>query len=169
MSPPVVSFIARSGTGKTTLLEKVVVELKTAGVRVGVIKSDAHKFEIDHEGKDTHRYFTAGADAVLITSPAKMAFIKRHEGSPSVGEVVERFFPDMDLVLVEGWKKSDLPKVEVHRKATGQRLLCRGQEYDGNLIAVASDEPLEVDVPILDLNDPAAVASFLRSFFPSRN
>ena len=77
-----VSFVAKSGTGKTTLLEKVITELKCRGYRVGVIKHDAHRFDIDHPGKDSHRLTLAGADTMLISSPEKLAVIKKHDASP---------------------------------------------------------------------------------------
>src|SRR3990172_8679611 len=106
-----VSFIAKSGTGKTTLLEKVIAELKRRGDRVGVVKHDAHRFDIDHPGKDSHRLTAAGADTMLITSPEKLAMVKKHTQAPPLEEVLENYLPDMDIVLTEGFRKSDLPKI----------------------------------------------------------
>ena len=156
-----VSFVAKSGTGKTTLLEKVIAELKSRGYRVGVIKHDAHRFDIDHPGKDSHRLTAAGADTMLISSPEKLALVKRHAESPPIEELIATYFSDVDLILTEGFKKSGLPKIEVHRRERSATLLCRGAEHDPTLIAVASDEPLELDVPVLDLNNPAQVADFV--------
>jgi len=156
-----VSFVAKSGTGKTTLLEKVIAELKLRGYRVGVIKHDAHQFEIDHPGKDSHRLTAAGADTMLISSPEKLAIVKKHAESPPIEELIATYFGDMDLILTEGFKKSGLPKIEVHRKERSATLLCRGEQHDPSLLAVASDEPLELDVPVLDLNDPVKVADFV--------
>lgn len=156
-----VSFVAKSGTGKTTLLEKVIVELKLRGYRVGVIKHDAHRFEIDHPGKDSHRLTAAGADTMLISSPEKLAIVKKHAQSPPIEELIATYFGDMDLILTEGFKKSGLPKIEVHRRERSATLLCRGEQQDPSLLAVASDEPLELDVPVLDLNDPVQVADFV--------
>jgi len=161
MNIKAVSFVAKSGTGKTTLLEKVIIELKKHGLRVGVIKHDAHKFDIDHPGKDSHRLTAAGADTMLISSSAKLAVVKQHEASPPIEEMLNTYFPDVDLVLTEGFKKSGLPKIEVHRKQHNESLLCRGKVHDPSLLAVASDEPLEIDVPVLDLNQPAEVAFFV--------
>ncbi len=161
MKTKAVSFIAKSGTGKTTLLEKVIVELKSQGLRVGVIKHDAHKFDIDHAGKDSHRFTTAGADTMLISSSTKLAVVKQHEASPPVEDLIGTYFPDVDLVLIEGFKKNGLPKIEVHRSQHNESLLCRGKVHDPSLLAVASDEPLEIDVPVLDLNRPAEVACFV--------
>lgn len=156
-----VSFVAKSGTGKTTLLEKVIAELKSRGHRVGVIKHDAHRFDIDHPGKDSHRLTAAGADTMLISSPEKLALVKQHNESPPIEELIAGYFADVDVVLTEGFKKSGLPKIEVHRAERSPTLLCRGAEHDSALLAVASDEPLELDVPVLDLNNPAQVADFV--------
>lgn len=162
-----VSFVAKSGTGKTTLLEKVIAELKGRGYRVGAIKHDAHRFDIDHPGKDSHRLTAAGADTMLISSPEKLALVKRHEASPPIGELIAAYFGDVDIVLTEGFKKSDLPKIEVHRKERSATLICRGEENDPSLIAVASDERLALDVPVFDLNDAAGIAAFLVDKFLS--
>lgn len=156
-----ISFVAKSGTGKTTLLEKVISELKARGFKVGVIKHDAHRFDIDHPGKDSHRLTAAGADTMLISSPEKLAVVKKHAASPPIEELLATYFTDMDLVLTEGFKKSGLPKIEVHRAERSATLLCRGEEHDPSLLAVASDEPLSLDVPVLDLNNPAQVADFV--------
>ncbi len=162
-----VSFVAKSGTGKTTLLEKVITELKGRGYRVGAIKHDAHRFDIDHPGKDSYRITAAGADTMLITSPEKLAMVKRHAASPPLDELIAAYFGDVDIILTEGFKKSGLPKIEIHRKERSATLLCRGEENDPSLIAVASDEPLELDVPVLDINDAAAVAGFIERRFLS--
>jgi molybdopterin-guanine dinucleotide biosynthesis protein MobB len=165
MTVRAVSFVAKSGTGKTTLLERVIAELKGRGHRVGVIKHDAHRFDIDHPGKDSWRLTQAGADTMVISSSEKLALVRKHEASPPLEELLERYFGDVDIVLTEGFKRGALPKIEVHRKERGPALLCRGEEHDPALVAVASDEPLELDVPLLDLNDPAAVAAFLEERF----
>jgi molybdopterin-guanine dinucleotide biosynthesis protein B/molybdopterin-guanine dinucleotide biosynthesis protein len=161
MTVKAVSFVAKSGTGKTTLLEKVIAELKRRGYRVGVIKHDAHRFDIDHPGKDSHRLTAAGADTMLISSPQKLAVVKQHAESPPLDELIATYFNDVDLVLTEGFKKSGLAKIEVHRKERSATLLCRGEAHDPALLAVASDEPLQLDVPVLDLNDAVQVADFV--------
>ena len=165
MSVKAVSFVAKSGTGKTTLLEKVIVHLKERGYKVGVIKHDAHRFDIDHPGKDSHRLTAAGADTMLISSPEKLAIVKKHSQSPPIEELIETYFAEMDIVLTEGFKKSGMPKIEVNRRERSSELLCRGESYDPTLIAVASDAELELDVPVLDLNDPGAVADFIEETF----
>ena len=165
MTTKAVSFVAKSGTGKTTLLEKVIVELKKRGYRIGVIKHDAHRFDIDHPGKDSHRLTAAGADTMLISSPEKLAVVKKHTASPPIEELIATYFGDVDIVLTEGFKMSGMPKIEVHRRERSSTLLCRGEHDDPTLLAVASDEPLLLDVPVLELNDPVAVADFIVARF----
>jgi molybdopterin-guanine dinucleotide biosynthesis protein MobB len=165
MDIKMVAFVAKSNTGKTTLLEKLIVELKVRGYRVGVIKHDAHQFEIDHPGKDSFRLTAAGADSMLITSSDKLALVKKHESSPPLEYLIETYFPDVDIVLTEGFKSSNLPKIELHRRERSPNLLCRGENHDPLLIAVASDEPLILDVPVLDLNDALAVVDFIEQRF----
>ena len=165
MSTPAVSFVARSGTGKTTLLEKVIAELKQRGYRVGALKHDAHRFDIDHPGKDSYRLTAAGADAMVICSPEKLALVKRHAAAPPVEDLIAAYFSNVDIVLTEGFRQSGLPTIEVHRRDQDPALLCRGEEDDPTLVAVASDEPLQLDVPVLDINDPAGVAAFIIARF----
>jgi len=165
MTVPAVSFVAKSGTGKTTLLERVIAELKRRNYRVGAIKHDAHSFNIDHEGKDSYRLTAAGADTTLISSPEKLAVIKKHPASPPIEELIRTYFADVDLVVTEGFKLSGLPKIEVNRAERSATLLCRGEQVDSTLIAVASDSRLELDVPLLDLNDPAGICDFIEGHF----
>ena len=163
MTVKAISFVAKSGTGKTTLLEKVISELKRRGYTVGAIKHDAHRFDIDHPGKDSFRMTAAGADTMLISSPEKLAVVKKHAASPPIEELLETYFSDVDVVLTEGFKKSGLPKIELHRSDRSATLICRGDQDDPSLLAVASDAPLQIDVPLLDLNDPVQVADFVES------
>jgi molybdopterin-guanine dinucleotide biosynthesis protein MobB len=165
MNVKVVAFVAKSNTGKTTLLEQVIRELKGRGYRVGAIKHDAHRFDIDHPGKDSHRLTQAGADTMLITSQEKLALIKMHDSSPPLEELVATYMSDVDIVVTEGFKMSPLPKIEVHRRERSPTLLCRGEQNDPMLVAVASDEPLDLDVPVLDLNDINGVTDFVERTF----
>ncbi len=158
---PAVSFIARSNTGKTTLLEKLITILKGRGYKVGVFKHDAHKFEIDHPGKDSHRLTLAGAETMLISSANKLAMVKQ-QPTPPVEQLLEKYFSDVDLVLVEGFKRSSLPKIELYRAGhSDSQMICRGENHDPSLLAVATDTELQLDVPQLDLNDPFQIADFL--------
>jgi molybdopterin-guanine dinucleotide biosynthesis protein MobB len=169
MTPPVVSIVAKSGTGKTTLLEKLITELKSRGYRVGAVKHDAHSFSIDHEGKDSWRLTEAGAEIMLITSPAKVAMVKQNpqDQEPALSETLAAYCGDLDIVLTEGFKRSSMPKIEVSRQQRSERLLCRDEEYDPTLIAVAADRPLELDVPVYDINDAAGLSDFIVARFLS--
>jgi molybdopterin-guanine dinucleotide biosynthesis protein MobB len=169
MSPPVVSIVAKSGTGKTTLLEKLIAEMKQRGFLVAAIKHDAHRFNIDHEGKDSWRLTEAGADTMLVTSPEKLAMVKKYgkENEPTLMEAVETYCKDVDIVLTEGFKKSTMPKIEVHRRERSEKLLCRGEEHDPTLIAVASDSPLQVDVPLYNINDAKGICDLIVEQFLS--
>ena len=157
MRPVVVAFVARSGTGKTTLIEQLIGLARTQGLHVGALKHDAHRFDIDHPGKDSHRFTAAGAVATMVAADDKLALVRRHDACPPVAQLVSDYLGDLDLVLVEGWKSSALPRIEVHRPELGQPLLGRSR----HLIAVAADGPVEVDVPVLDLADPAAILAFI--------
>ncbi len=155
MIPPIVSVVANSGTGKTTLLEKLIFEMKRRGYKVAAIKHDAHRFDIDHEGKDSWRLTRAGADTMLIMSPGKMAMVKQYPAteSPGLEESAANYCSDVDIVLTEGFRKSKLPKIEVYRHGHSEKLLCRDVDHDPALIAVAADCLLEIDVPRYNIND----------------
>ena len=163
MTPPVISIVAKSGTGKTTLLVKVISELKSRGYRVGAVKHDAHKFNIDHEGKDSWRLTQAGADTTLITSPEKIAMVKQLPAGdePPLAETIATYCGDLDILLTEGFKHSSMPKIEVHRREFSDKLLCRGEEDDPALIAVASDSPLKLDVPVYNINDAVGLCNLI--------
>ena len=169
MSTPIVSIVAKSCTGKTTLLEKLIAEMKERGYRVGAVKHDAHSFDIDHEGKDSWRLTRAGADTMLITSPDKLAMIKQYAKNqePTLTETVAAYCDDVDIVLSEGFKKSATPKIEVYRRERSEKLLCRDEEYDQTLIAVASDSRLEIDVPLFDINDVRGLCDLIVAKFLS--
>lgn len=163
--PPVVTLVARSGTGKTTLLVKLIATLTERGWTVGALKHDAHKFEIDHEGKDTWKMTAAGAAVTAISSPSKTAIIQRHEIEPDFGQLLAPFVGKVDILLTEGFKRSSLPKIEAHRQELNQPLLCRGEYDDPALIAVASNTVLRLDVPCFALDDAAALSNFIEEQF----
>jgi molybdopterin-guanine dinucleotide biosynthesis protein MobB len=159
--------VAKSGTGKTTLLEKLIGSLKKKGYRVGAIKHDAHRFDIDREGKDSWRLTQAGADTMVISSPAKLAMVKQHAAGkePGPADILGAYFGDVDIVLTEGFKKNSFPKIEVHRKERSDTLLCRGETSDPALLAVASNEKLDLDVPVFDIDDADAISDFIEEQF----
>ncbi len=139
---PTISVVGKSQSGKTTLLEKLIIELKQRGRRVAVIKH-AGEFELDQEGKDSWRFSQAGSDAVVVSSPEKVAVIKQVEHDLTPQELSDFIQWDYDLILTEGFKKSDTPKIEVHRKEQGKELLSPSEQ----LLAVVTDEPLDTGAP----------------------
>ncbi len=157
------AFLGRSGAGKTTLIEKLIPELAARGYRVGTLKHDAHRFDIDHPGKDSYRFTAAGAEVMVISSSEKLALVEKQQASPPVEELLSRFFTNVDVVLVEGFRKSSLPKIEVHRKERYEPLFLHSKEGDPSIVAVASDEPLDIDLPVLDIDDPSSIADFIEN------
>ena len=158
--PAIVSIVGRSQTGKTTLIEKLIRELKLRGYRIGTIKHTHHALDIDKTGKNSARHRSAGADTVILSAPGEMAMIKTGQ-SDAIEERVH-FFDDMDLLITEGYKRSRQPKIEVVRTARNPDLCCQN---DPNLTAVVSDAPVEVDVPHFGLNDIVRLADFIESSF----
>jgi len=157
---PVISFVAaKSGTGKTTLLEKVVRLLKADGIRLAVIKHDAHRFEIDQPGKDTWRFWQAGADVVAISSREKTAVIEKTAGEKALDDIIATL-PAVDLILTEGFKRAGKPKIEVLRAAVQRELLFPPEE----LLAVASDFELNVGVPCFHIDDARGVAEEIKRY-----
>ena len=159
---PIVSVVGTSDAGKTTLLERLVGELKSRGYRVAVVKHDVHGFDIDHEGKDSWRLKRAGSDAVIISSPKRIAVIEDVAHDHSLSELRARLNLNVDLILSEGYKRENHPKIEVFRKHHRDDLLCTSED---NLLAVATDTPLDVGVPNLPLDDTAALADFIEDRF----
>lgn len=155
---PVISFVAKSGTGKTTLLEKVIRELKKQNLRVAVIKH-AHDFEIDRPGKDSWRHAKAGADIVAISSLGKFAIIEKRPKEVTLDEIISRI-SGVDVILTEGYKKENKPKIEVFRSKVGSELLSKPEE----LIAIASDVRLDVGVPCYDINDAEGIAREIQNY-----
>jgi molybdopterin-guanine dinucleotide biosynthesis protein B len=155
--PALVAIVGKSDSGKTTLIEKVVPELVKLGLRVGTVKHDAHSFEIDHPGKDSWRHGRAGAEAYVIASPERLAFITRLDGEMPLDDIARRFFADFDLVVAEGYKRTALHRVELFRVGAGHtEPLCT----PGEAIALVTDADLEHEHRF-GLDDGAGLAAFL--------
>lgn len=160
----VIGFAGYSGSGKTTLVERLIPELKLRGQRVSVVKHAHHSFDIDHPGKDSWRHREAGAFEVVIASDRRMALMREFEQPTelSVHQLIAELDDSVDWVLVEGYKNSDLPKIEVWRASTAKPV----RYPDDDLIAaIATDSPEQLPQPtgldVLDLNDAEAVADWL--------
>ena len=151
---PVIAFAAYSGTGKTTLIEKLIIALKEKGLRLAVIKHDGHKFEIDHEGKDSWRFAQAGADITMISSAEKTAYVE--QGNLSLEQLLGMVH-DVDLILVEGYKNKDLPQIGIARKETGKGFTAEPEHF----IALVTDMEIETDVPCFGLENIADIADFI--------
>jgi molybdopterin-guanine dinucleotide biosynthesis protein B len=164
MQPLVISIVSKKGSGKTTLLEKLIPEFKRRGYRVGTVKHDTHGFNIDHEGKDTYRHKASGAEAVLISSPWKLSFIKDSKEDLALDQLIDKYMADLDIVLTEGYKRANKPQVEVFRSAAHNcPLHVKGEQ--NTLIAVMSDVPLDLGVPALDIDDVQALADMIEMRF----
>lgn len=155
----VFGFAGFSGSGKTTLIEQLIPRFVMRGLRVSLIKHAHHLFDIDRPGKDSYRHREAGASEVMITSAQRWVLMRelRGEAEPALAEQLARLSP-CDLVLVEGYKHADIPKLEVHRSSLGRPML---HPHDPNIVAVAADGPVETALPLLDLNAPDAIVAFV--------
>ncbi len=149
-----------SGAGKTTLLEKLIPLLRADGVRVSLIKHAHHGFDVDRPGKDSWRHRQAGAGEVLVASDVRWALMHENETAqvPQLPDLLSRLSP-CDLVLVEGWKRDPIPKIEVHRADNGKPWLYPD---DGHILAVASDVAPPDNKTWLPLDDVAAIRTFIK-------
>ncbi len=162
MTPPIVCFVGRSNSGKTTLIERLIPELTQAGYQVATIKHAGHGFDLDTEGKDSWRHKRAGASQVVVLSKGSLAmFVDVPEELP-IQKVRDRFVDEsIDLIIAEGWKSEGLPKVIVVR----EELKEVNVSLEG-LIAVASIKPIDADVPWFDRDDVQGLAKLIMAGFP---
>ena len=147
----VMGFAGWSGSGKTTLVEQVIGVLTARGYVVSLVKHAHHSFDIDHAGKDSWRHRQAGCREVMISSDQRWSLTRELRGEP------DQLGP-CDVVLVEGFKRAEIPKIEVHRAVVTEALLF---PEDGRIVAVATDTEVPTTLPTLDINDPEAVADFV--------
>lgn len=158
--PQIICIVGRSQSGKTTLIEKLIPELKQRGYRVGTIKHSHHIFDFDKSGKDSWRHKDAGAETVIIASPGKIAMVKNdHQGTL---DGLQNFFDDLDLVITEGYKKESKPKIEVVRSARHAEALLKD---DRHLVAVVTDIDLTMEIPVFGLDDIDQLADFIEQNF----
>lgn len=164
--PYILSIVAtKSGMGKTTLIEKVIGILKKRGYSVGVLKHDAHNFEIDKKGKDSYRFTEAGADNVIISSREKIAMVRQLKEELSVEEII-KLFGNIDIIIIEGFKNNNFPKIEVHRKEIDTEFLYNNANFNtSTFIAIASDEDIKADIQVLDINNYLSIAEFIIIYY----
>ena len=157
----VFGFAGWSGSGKTSLIEALIPRLVASGLTVSLVKHAHHAFDVDQPGKDSHRHREAGSAEVLVSSATRWALMHELRGAPelTLDQAIGRLSA-CDLVLVEGYKRAALPKLEVWREAVGKPLL---HPVDPHIVAVATDRPARLDsrLPVLDLNDVAGIATFI--------
>ena len=168
MTIPVLGFVAYSGTGKTTLLLKIIPLLKQNDLRIGMIKHTHHKkFDIDHPGKDSYRLRQAGAEQMLVASGKRWALMVEMENKleePNLEQLLAHLNQDqLDLILVEGFKHENFPKIEVHRPSLGKPLLFPDDE---SIVAVVCDEPdlITTTLPVFDMNELQLIVKFIEKY-----
>ncbi|HDL08046.1 MAG TPA: molybdopterin-guanine dinucleotide biosynthesis protein B [Desulfobacteraceae bacterium] len=154
--PYIISIIGKSKSGKTTLVEKLIPVLKRRGYRIGTVKHAFHGFEVDKKGKDSYRHKAAGADTVILSSPGKIALVK--DTSCDSLDCLEAYLQDMDIVIAEGYKKEDTPKIEVFLSEKHRRPLFR-EGYD--IIAFVTDLDIKAGVPKFDLGEIEKLADLI--------
>jgi molybdopterin-guanine dinucleotide biosynthesis adapter protein len=160
-TPPILSIVGNSGSGKTTFIEKLIPELTRRGLRVGSIKHDVHGFQMDKPGKDSWRHKQAGASVTIISSPTQIGMVKDvdHDHTPDELSVL---FLGTDLIITEGFKFGDKPKLEVYRPEATGKLLCID---DKHLLALISDSTVDVSVPVFSPAAPQDAAVFIITYF----
>jgi molybdopterin-guanine dinucleotide biosynthesis protein B len=159
--PPIVAVVGSSGSGKTTIIERLVPELKSMGLRVGTIKHHLHDFDIDDPGKDSWRHKRAGAERTMISSPHRIGIVMDVDHDYALDELAS-FLSGMDIIVAEGYKKENKPKVEIFRAEIHPQPLCLD---DGNLIALVTEADLELSVPRFLPSDIRELARFLVTHF----
>ena len=164
----VVGFAGYSGSGKTTLVEQLIPILKSRGFRVSVVKHAHHRFDIDHPGKDTFRHRVAGAFEVVVASSNRLALMREFEkpAEMTVHQLLAELWEGVDWVLVEGFKQSNLPKIEVWRGPSADYSGKPARYMDDDcVVAIATTTPHQLPEatlrPVLDLDKPEAIADYL--------
>lgn len=157
----IISVVGKSGSGKTTILEKLIPLLKEKNYKVATIKHDFHKVELDTEGKDTWRHRKAGASGVILLSEERIFLSKDLPSEEDLDKVAAIYLHDADLIITEGFKRKSKPKIEVFRKELGDDLLCTENE----LLAVVSDDEVKVNVPVFKLEELDRLADLIEEKF----
>jgi molybdopterin-guanine dinucleotide biosynthesis protein B len=162
MAVPILCFVGRSNSGKTTLIERVIPELVRAGYKVATVKHAGHGFDLDTEGKDSWRHKRAGASSVMVLSKGSMAMFADVSDQMNVEDVRDRFLDrTYDLIIAEGWKHESYPKIVIVREQIGEIPVSTE-----GLLAVVSDKAVDLSVPLFGLDDVAGVAALIMKQFP---
>ena len=158
---PIIAVVGFSGTGKTTLMEKLIAELTQRGFRVGTVKHHPHTFEMDQPGKDSWRHKRAGSRVAVMSSPRQIGMVMDVDHDYLFDEL-SYFFSHVDIALAEGYKRSDTPKIEVFRSEIHPNPVCMGDEH---LVALVSDVHVDLGVPRFLFGDIRGLADFLTTHF----
>jgi len=158
--PPIVSIVGKSKSGKTSLIEKLIQELKSRGYRVATIKHAPQSISFDEPDKDSWRHIQAGSEATVVSSPDKIIIIKPVEQDSTLDDIARLLGEDYDIILTEGFKQGDAPKIEVHRKDAGPP-----QQGIKKLIAIVTEEPLATKVRQFSFQDIDGLADLLEEGF----
>jgi molybdopterin-guanine dinucleotide biosynthesis protein B len=162
MAVPILCFVGRSNSGKTTLIERVIPELVRAGYKVATVKHAGHGFDLDTEGKDSWRHKRAGASSVAVLSKGSMAMFADVPDQMKVEEVRDRFLDHTyDLIIAEGWKNEGYPKIVIVRDQIGEIPVS-----SEGLLAVVSDKSVDLDIPLFSLDDVVGLAALIMKQFP---
>ena len=156
---PIISIVGKANSGKTTLLEKLIAELRQREYNVAVIKHVAEDVELDTKGKDSWRFSQAGSEVVAISSPHQLAVFRKVKHDLSPQEISRTFDGEYGIILTEGFKQANTYKIEVHRKDQGKDLVSNSKQ----LLAVVTDETLEVDTPQFDREDVGKITDLIES------
>jgi molybdopterin-guanine dinucleotide biosynthesis protein B len=158
---PMISVVGNSGVGKTTFLEKLVREMKSRGYRLATVKHDVHSFEIDRPGKDSWRLTQAGSDIVILSSSTRIALLEEVTEDRSLDDLAAMVEDRVDFVLTEGYRGAAALKIEVSRRAYSPDLTAAV----GDLIAIVTDQPFNLERPQFGLDDAAGVTDLLEKQF----
>ncbi len=158
--PAIVSIVGNSNSGKTTLIEKLIPELKSRGYRVATIKHTPHGMTLGDSGKDSWRHLQAGSEATIVSSQAQMVLSKPVTPDVSLDEIARLFGENYDVILAEGFKQDNAPKIEIHRREAGPPL-----NDIKKLIAIVTDEPLETKTRQFSMDDVKGLADLLEEGF----
>ncbi|MBW2593520.1 MAG: molybdopterin-guanine dinucleotide biosynthesis protein B [Deltaproteobacteria bacterium] len=158
--PPIISIVGKSGSGKTTFIERLIPELKNRGYKIGTIKHTCHNFEFDKPGKDSWRHKRSGADTVIIASDNKFSMVKDIDSATLNG--FKPYFKEMDIVITEGYKNGNKPKIEIIRSGRSTAPLNLKPE---ERMALVTDTDVGMNVPRFGLEDIAGVADLIEKKF----
>ena len=165
MATPILCFVGRSNSGKTTVIERLIPELTRVGYRIATVKHAGHGFELDTEGKDSWRHKQAGASAVVVLSKGSMAMFADVSEEIKVEEIRDRFLDSgIDLIIAEGWKSEDYPKIAVVREHLGEVTVSTE-----GLLAIVSMKPIQSSVPCFDRDDIQNLAELIVRHYPKRH